>query len=174
VRPLYPEKVVNALLTEVQTPGSRQLFGDVNRTDTYVPDGIAAGATANLFGNGYQSAVQPARVTYNADTSFQTRTTLTTPALPAGTYRVSWMAVLDGTQNNRDVEGQLYNLTDLAIVGVVQVMRPANTTVRQRMAGFAEVTFTGAAKTFQLQYRTTNVASTVGISDARIEIWRVG
>jgi hypothetical protein len=155
------------------TPASTVAAGSMSASDKAKLDGIAAGATANTFGNGYQSAADVARVTYNANTSFQTRSTLTTPALPAGTYRVSWMAVIDGTQNNRDIEAQLYNATDAVIVGVVQIARPANSTVRQRVAGFAEVTFTGAAKTFQVQYRTTNVASTVGISDSRIEIWRV-
>ena len=155
------------------TAASGAAAGSMSAADFTKLAGIAAGATVNIFGNGYQSTVDLARVTYNATTNFQTRSTLTTPALPAGTYRVSWMAVLDGTQNNRDIEAQLYNVTDAAIIGVVQVARPANPTVRQRMAGFAEVTFTGAAKTFQVQYRTTNVASTVGISDSRIEIWRV-
>ncbi len=155
------------------TAASGAAAGSMSASDFTKLSGIAAGATVNVFGNGYQAATNVGRVTYAIDTNFQTRTTLTTPALPSGTYRVSWMAILDGTQSNRDVEGQLYNLTDTAIVGVVQVVRPANTTTRSRVAGFAEIVFTGAAKTFQLQYRTTNTASTVGIADARIEIWRV-
>jgi hypothetical protein len=135
--------------------------------------GVAAGATVNVFGNGYQTAISLARVTYNTNTSFQNKTTLTTPALVAGTYRISWTAVLDSSQTNRDVEAQLYNTTDAAIIGVVQIFRPSNTTERLQVGGFAEIVFAGVAKTFNIQYRTTNTAASVGIADARIEIWRV-
>jgi hypothetical protein len=135
--------------------------------------GIAAGATVNVFGDGYQTATAVGRTTYNTNTSFQSKVTLTTPALPAGTYQVQWTAVIDCNQTNRDVEAQLYNTTDAAIVGVVQIFRPANTTQRQVVSGFAEVTFAGGAKAFDLQYRTTNTGAIVGIADARIAIHRV-
>jgi hypothetical protein len=48
-----------------------------------------------------------------------------------------------------------------------------NANERLSVGGFSEIVFTGASKTFSLQYRTTNTASTVGIANARIEIWRV-
>lgn len=120
----------------------------------------------------YQTATSLARSTYNTDTTFQSKVALTTGAL-TGTYEVTWHCVLDGSATNQNVEVQLYNTTDAAIVGVVRVFRPTNSAERTTMGGFAEVTFTGAAKTFTMQYRTANTGSTVGIADARIKIVRV-
>lgn len=134
--------------------------------------GIATGATVNVYGNNYQTAISLARSTYNTNTNFQNKVTLTTAAL-TGTYRVGWTAVIDGSQTNQNVEAQLYNNTDAAILGVVQVFRPTNAAERVQVGGFAEVVFTGAAKDFIIQYRTANTASTVGIADARIEFYRV-
>jgi hypothetical protein len=39
-------------------------------------------------------------------------------------------------------------------------------------AGFAEVVFSGAAKTFELQYRQQG-GNTASIRNAHVEIWRV-
>lgn len=125
-----------------------------------------------VFGRDYQTAVSLARSTYNTNTAFQNKVTLTTGAL-TGTYRVGWTAVIDGSATNQNVEAQLYNNTDAAIVGVVQVFRPTNAAERSQVGGFAEVVFTGSAKDFIIQYRTANTASTVGIADARIEFYRV-
>jgi methionine-rich copper-binding protein CopC len=134
--------------------------------------GIAAGATVNVFGNDYQTAISLTRDTYNTNTNLQTKVTLTTPAL-TGTYRVSWTAVLDDSATNQSVQAQLYNTTNAAIVGVAQVMRATNAAERRIVSGFAEVVFAGVAKAFAIQYGTLNTGATVGIQDARIEIWRV-
>lgn len=128
--------------------------------------------SATVFGSNYQTAISTGRTTYSTDVAFQTKVTLTTGAL-TGTYRVGWSCVLDGAVTNQNFEAQLYNVTDAAIVGVVRNMRPSNVGERYSMSGFAEVTFTGALKSFAIQYRTTNSGNAVGISDARIEIWRV-
>jgi hypothetical protein len=129
------------------------------------------GFSIPAFGQNYQTAISLARATYTGGTGFQNKTTLTTPAL-TGTYRVAWTAVLDGSSAAQNFEAQLYNTTDASIVGVVRIFRPANAAERTTVCGFAEVTFSGAAKTFNLRYRTVNAGQTVGIADARIEIWR--
>lgn len=124
------------------------------------------------FGANYQISEVSARTTYNTTTAFQNKVTLTTPAL-TGTYRISWSAVIDGSVTNQNVESQLYNSTDASIVGSVRIFRPSNAAERYNVNGFTTITFTGAAKTFYLQYRTANTNSTVGIEDAKIEIFRV-
>lgn len=127
-----------------------------------------------VYGDGYQTAISLARSTpYNTNTQFQTKVTLTTPALPAGTYRVGWTAVLDSSATNQNVEAQLYNVTDAAIVGTVQIMRATNAAERRVVSGFAEVVFAGVSKAFAIQYRTANTGASVAIADARIDIWRV-
>lgn len=143
--------------------------GDVTGTAVVTGDGRLVDARRPLD---YQTAIGLARSTFNTNTNFQNKTALTTPAL-TGTYELSWTAILDGSATNQNVESQLYNTTDAVILGVVQIMRPSNSAERRVVSGFGEVVFTGAAKTFNLQYRTSNTGSTVGIADARIKIVKV-
>ncbi len=126
---------------------------------------------SSVFGADYQTAISTARSTTTSAT-MQDKTTLTTGAL-TGTYRVGWCSVIDSAAANKLVEAQLYNVTDAAVVGAVQIQRPSLATPRMVAGGFAEVVFAGAAKTFKIQYRSTDGSTTVGIQDARIELWRV-
>jgi hypothetical protein len=132
------------------------------------------GETIAVFGQSYQSVSEVARTTYNGGTGFQTKgPPMTIPAGLTGTYRVSWTAVVDQSNTAQYTEAQLYNVTDAVIVGVVQAFRPNNAAERQHVGGFAEIAPAGAAKTFQIQFRTTLAAATAGIADARVEFWRV-
>lgn len=81
--------------------------------------------------------------------------------------------MVDLSAVNQNVELQLYNSTDVGVIGVVQIYRPGVSSSRMWGGGSAEIVFTGAAKTFVVQYRTANAGSTAGCADARIEIWRV-
>jgi hypothetical protein len=147
--------------------------GSMSSADFTKLSGVAAGATVNVYGNNYQSAISATRTTYNTNTAFQIKTTLTTPGGLTGTYIVEWVCVLDNSANNQNVEAQLYNATDAAILGGLEVFRATNAGERQHIGGFAEVTLAGVAKTFEIQYRTANTGATVGIAEARIKFYRV-
>jgi hypothetical protein len=139
-----------------------------------VEDSAAAGAKKNvtvagMFGGGYATALSAARST-TLNAAFQAKTTLVSAAL-TGTYRVSWMAVVDAAAEF-EVEAQLYNSTDVAVVGAAQRSWVKMAAERVHVGGFAEVVFAGVAKTFVVQYRSVG-GVTVGIQDARIELWRV-
>lgn len=125
-----------------------------------------------VFGKDYQSSVDVSRTTITGTTAFQNKLTLTTPAL-TGTYRIGWQSVVDLSVVNQNVELQLYNNTDTAVVGVVQIYRPGHASSRMWGGGSAEIVFTGVAKTFYVQFRTASAGATAGCADARIEIWRV-
>jgi len=126
-------------------------------------------AQTDPFGQDYQRAASLARSTTTSLT-FLTKTSLTTPAL-TGTYRVSWEAIVDQAATNQFVEAQLYNNTDATVEHGPAIFRPTNSAERSPVRGHSIVTFTGAAKTFEIQYRATG--STAGIAQARIEIWKV-
>ena len=126
----------------------------------------------SVFGRDYQAAASDSRVTTTSDV-FQTKTTLTTSAL-TGTYRIGWTAVIDlSTISAANVEAQLYNDTDASIVGALIVWRGTINQERACVGGFAEIVFTGAAKTFYIQYRSVNGTITAAIAAAKIELWRV-
>jgi len=123
------------------------------------------------FGRDYQSAASDGRSTTTSDV-FQDKTTLTTPAL-TGTYRIGWTAVVDHSISSSSDEERLYNETDAAVVGATINWRPSISSEVRHVSGFAEIVFTGAAKTFKIQYRSVNGAATAAIQAAKIEFWRV-
>jgi hypothetical protein len=89
------------------------------------------------------------------------------------------MAVVDQsvTTNTSHVVARLRNTTDSADIGgeswhSVHGAVSGGVGNRIHVSGFQEVVFTGAAKTFEIQYRI-NGTGTAGIAQARIEIWRV-
>lgn len=133
---------------------------------TQVCDCLGSGNGA--FGDDYQTAVSLARQTTTSGT-YQDKATLTTPAL-TGTYRVGWMATFD----HADDQGKfrLYNVTDAAVIQE-EIRKIKATTDRTGIGGFAEVEFTGAAKTFKIQFADVTGGLMQGIANARIEIWRV-
>lgn len=130
-----------------------------------------APAGGSVFGQSYQTATDLPRSTTPL-TVFQTKLSMTTPALPAGTYRVGWCAVVDQSTAADSVQAQLLNVTDASLVGVLQDHEPKDSRNRIHVGGFAEVVFSGAPKEFQIQWRQQR-GGTAGIQDARIEIWRV-
>jgi len=160
-------------MTEKTTPIAADLLVIEDSAASNAKKKVQIGNVLNIivFGKDYQTAVADARTTTTSAT-FQNKTTLTTGAL-TGTYRVAWTAVLDIGTPKVNAEAQLYNTTDSAILGAVQVLYGVDTSDRKNCGGFAEVTFAGAAKTFYIQYRSVNGVATVGIQAAKIELWRV-
>jgi hypothetical protein len=96
--------------------------------------------------------------------------TLTTPAL-TGTFRIRWGALLDNTNVSSTTRARLWNNTAGAMLGQENVVRHGATTERQRVGGEYDVVFTGAAKTFILQFMADT--NTAGCSDAFLEFYRV-
>ena len=124
------------------------------------------------FGQSYQYAAAEARSTTTSDI-FQTKVTLTTPAL-TGTFRVNWSAVVDHANASSSLEAQLYNSTDGVIIGAILNYRLQINSEIRVVGGFADIVFTGASKTFLLQHRSVNGTATTGIQAAKIDLWRVG
>jgi hypothetical protein len=126
----------------------------------------------------YQQVNDPTRTTLTGATSTTyppgggaTKLTMTTPAL-TGTYRVAWSAIIDYSVTNRDLSIRMQNTTD-AVTLQENVFRPTNAGERHCIAGQAIVTFTGAAKTFAMQFHTANAADTAGVGSAYLDFWRV-
>lgn len=144
-----------------------QSDGVSNWESVIIHDPLSIGAT--VFGQDYQSVAATARSTTTSST-FQTKATLVAPAL-TGTYRVAWMAVID----NGGTEGEfrLENITDAATVAGTIAEKSGDSVNEIFVGGFAEVVFTGSAKTFEIQFRDVAGGNLQGIAEARIEFWRV-
>jgi len=124
----------------------------------------------NVFGQDYQRAESLAESQTTLAT-YQDKVSLTTPAL-TGTYRVAWGAMVTNTDKVGQV--QLYNSSDAAVVGFEIPFRPKLATDDYPTVGAVhEITFTGSAKTFIVQYKDGAGGNTQSIKDAWIEVWRV-
>lgn len=126
--------------------------------------------SGGAFGNDYQTAISTPRTTTTSP-AFQTKVTLVTPAL-TGLFRIGWKAEVDNTNTLNDV--RLQNLTDGTTVNGTQSVQNPDAAARIFVGGFAEVTFTGASKSFSLQWRDRPPGGdTQGIANARIELWKI-
>ena len=131
------------------------------------------------FGANYQATSAIARTTLTGagSTSYPpaggaTKVTMTTPALPAGTYKVTWSAVIDYSVTNRDLSIRIQNTTDTVTLWE-SIFRPSNAVERQSVAGEALIVFAGVAKTIAMQFHTANVGDTAGVAFAYLDIVRV-
>jgi hypothetical protein len=102
----------------------------------------------------------------------QTTSTKPRPALAAGTYKLSWSAIIDYSSGSRSIYVRMQNTTDAATLWET-IFRPVNASDRQSVAGYTHVIFAGAAKTFAMQFHNTNVGDTSGIAYSRMDIVRV-
>ncbi len=126
-----------------------------------------------LFGADYQMEEDLA-LTSTTQSTFQTKVSLTTPAL-TGTYLVGWSASLSNTDEEESAGARLQNITDaVTLSDEVQHGGRHDDVHRTSVGGFAEVVFTGALKTFELQFNRPSFSTdTAEIRQARLEFWRV-
>ena len=125
----------------------------------------------SVYGNDFQAGADLARTT-NATATFVAKATITTPAL-TGTYRIGWQAVQDADNATNPVEVRLQNTTAAATVGLTLAENIDLATDFLPKGSFANVILAGVAQTFEVQHRTTNVATISGLQQTRIEFWRV-
>jgi hypothetical protein len=125
---------------------------------------------AEVFGQDAQRSVSPGRST-TTSTTFQTKTSITTPAL-TGIYRVTWSCYIDQSTTVNQVTARCRNQADVVDEGGVAIFQPRATAERTFAGGIGYIVFTGAAKTFDLQYAVIG-SGTAGIQNAAIEFWRI-
>ena len=126
------------------------------------------GQAISVFGNDFQQVTNAATFTTTSAT-FVSALQLVTPAL-TGTYRVSASAIVDNDDKLGSI--RLQNVTDAATIGTQMDHRHNTGRMRPFIAtGF--VTFTGAAKTFQIQALDIAGGNDQRVRARVIEFWRV-
>lgn len=150
------------------------VFDTINIVGGSVTD--AGGGTADVnilpvFGNDYQY-VESTPPSSTGSNVYQTKVGLTTPNGLNGTYRIGWSYLGDQTNTADYFQGRLFNVTDGVAIGGDPLFEPEDQVDTHHFGGFAQVSFSGSAKTFEIQWREQSGGIAI-ISEARIEIWRV-
>lgn len=86
-----------------------------------------------------------------------------------GNYTVEWSCELSNSGANSESDVQFNNTTDVSILNT-QMQRYGAGNIWACCGAFVQVNFTGAAKTFKIQYRANT--ATAQIRAARIQIWK--
>ena len=149
--------------------------GDVDDALDQLVDRVkAVEASTAVFGQDYQSA-ESAGLSTTGSTAFQTKVSLSTPAL-TGTYRVGWRALASSTPRRVLIEYRLRNTTDALTLGGTIFEKTDENDQQIPIGGFANVVFTGAAKTFAIEFHSdggNGGLDEAEIQEALIEFWRV-
>lgn len=142
--------------------------GFLSGADKAKIDGIPSGGGLTHF----ESAVSLG-VSSTTLTGFQTKVTLTTAAR-TGTYLVLAMWDMSATIKDKEGHWRLQNVTDGVEVNAWSpwASQGANNAFTSG-AAMSVVTYTGAAKTFEIQYRS-GAGDQVNIKNARLVFFRAG
>lgn len=129
------------------------------------------GPTATFGQN--ETYAESLAVSTTSSTSFQTKVTLATGSIPAGDYRIGWGYAWYYTNTARSFNARVRIDAATQIMTHIGAPQLTATTQRQPVGGFAQVTLTATTHSITLEYSTSSASDTAGISDARLEIWRV-
>jgi len=126
-----------------------------------------------VFGQGWTTAESAGHSTTTSET-FQTKVSATVPGT-AGTYMVQWTCAVDASELDREGEVRFQNTTDASTLDGPRIFGTHDPDERRSESGAVLVTITGSSKTVEIQYRDDGLGppTTIGISEARIHIWRV-
>ena len=127
---------------------------------------INSTVTTPVFGTQYQYAESLGNQT-TTSTTFLQKVNLTTTSLPAGTYRIGFMAELgnNSVSNFVEVRCQLNNITDIGF----SVIEPKDGANYYSFSGFSSQVLSGI-NTIDIDFRANT--NTAKIRNARIEIFR--
>lgn len=136
-------------------------------------DKVKIDALPAVFGTETQNAASESEST-TSSTSFVQKATISTPSIPAGTYRVGWNFEwqYESAANDALVRVQVDDSTTL--LEMQQEPSDAGSDQWNPKGGFGYVTFGSAGThTVDLDYRAANALYSAHIRRARLEIWRV-
>jgi len=127
----------------------------------------------SIFGSRAQNAASEGESSTTSD-EFQQKLRLTTPSLPAGTYRIGWYCELSAGAANDPAKFQV-QLDDTTTLGgkTTKWSMTYSQGLWEPTEGFAYAILTADTHTIDLDYAAYNSGDTIYIKRARLEIWRV-
>lgn len=141
--------------------------GFMSAADKTKLDGVVAG-----FGGGFQQGSSDTASSWSGDENYRQKLRVTTPSLPAGTYRIGWHFefAMDTVSYRGGVRGQIND--SVTMFEVAEEFK--DTDNWNPGSGYYYHTLASpAVLNLDMDYKTYNASYAVGIRRARLEIWRV-
>ena len=130
---------------------------------------------ADIVGSEYQFVESAGESSTTAEYpgSITTKLTLTTPSIPAGTYRISWFYTWRFSSLSNDFVGLVDIDATTNILTHIQEPKDTSTTQRAVVSGFYTIILTAAVHSIVLSFARDGGGGTAFISNARLEIFRI-
>ena len=123
-----------------------------------------------IFGSWYGWSISDSQSSTNS-TSWQTKTTYTSPTLPAGYYRIGYTFEWRRNTASNDFEGRVLLDGTTTIMEINVESKDVNSW--HLVGGYDIVSLTNATHTIVIQYAGETTGNTSYIRRARIEFWRI-
>lgn len=122
-----------------------------------------------VFGTQFQQNSADS-VTTTTSSTYQQKVRITTPVIPAGTYRIGWSIELSIDDENSDIQTRV-EIDDTTTVAE-QDGRVARRNLYYVRSSIAHVALTNASHTIDLDYNNQQ-GKTLSVRRGKLEIWRV-
>ncbi len=155
-----------------------RIYHNTTDTFTYVCNGTiwkqidAAGGSSSIFGTQYSYSESVAETSTNS-TVFQQKLRLTTPSLPAGTYKISWFYNWRYDSASNDFMGRVQVDDTTTLLEHEQEPKDTGTDQVYVETGFRNVTLTSGVHNIDLDFSTSKSFGTSYIKNVRLEIYRI-
>ena len=124
-----------------------------------------------IFGSDFTDVVDETE-TSTTSATYQDKLTLVTPAW-TGRYRLGLNVISRMSVKNKNGWIRIYNVTNAVVEWEGSYQPAAANTEQFPFCGFHYVTLAGVAKTYKLQFRSEDGATTIYVWDAHLDLWRV-
>lgn len=117
----------------------------------------------------YQTAASTGASTTTSTTTYATKTTLVTPTLPLGDYRLAWRYKWLAAKANRGIQSQVL---DNGVEISNSINFSANVADNPSISNFIPLSGISGVHTFTFNFRVGIGATTITMSDFYAEFWR--
>lgn len=159
----------------IGSTGANPASATLTPGDNQVVSNGAGSITINAIRGAEKVYASAAARTTTTSSTYQTKLSLVTGTLvTANTYKLEFSAVLDSAAANKSLSFRINNSTDAVVVYESLTMRASATNQRISVSGFVILTFgTTDARTFQMQWNSTDNSTTIGIRYAYLDFYRI-
>jgi len=128
--------------------------------------------SSGIFGTQFQESASDSESS-TTSTAWQQKLKMTTPSLPAGTYRIGWSYEWRYSLASQDFRGRVQVDDTTTVAEQRQEPKDPNSNQSHPASGFGYVTLGAGSHEIDIDYCASSGGNTASIKRARLEIWRV-